>query len=88
MDLRYLRIAAHVELASLIVMLVNLATLHLKPISSLLGPTHGVAYLAVFVLVWRCGRATAGIRCAALVPGVGGLVALRLLERRAGPVSA
>ncbi|WP_346427680.1 hypothetical protein [Streptomyces sp. AcE210] len=47
MRFRPLRIAAHVELISLVVMLANLATAHLEPISSLMGPTHGCAYLFV-----------------------------------------
>ncbi len=37
---RHLRIAAHAELISPIVMLANVFTVHLKPISSLMGPTH------------------------------------------------
>ncbi|MET9067271.1 hypothetical protein [Streptosporangium sandarakinum] len=80
-DLRHLRVAAHLELASLVIMLANIATVHLKPVSSLMGPAHGFAYLFVVVAAWRLGQATVAVRAAALLPGVGGLLALRLLDR-------
>ncbi|MCZ7456190.1 DUF3817 domain-containing protein [Streptomyces sp. WMMC940] len=77
---RHLCIAAHAELISLIVMLANVFTIHLKPISSVMGPTHGCAYLFVVIATWRLKPAPA-VNIAALVPGVGGLLALRLLDR-------
>lgn len=80
MRLRPLRIAAHVELVSLVVMLANLATAHLKPISSLTGPTHGCAYLFVVIATWRLTSATTATRAVAVIPGIGGLLALRGLN--------
>ncbi len=80
---RHLRIAAHAELISLIVMLANVFTVHLKPISSLMGPTHGCAYLFVVIATWRLRQAPAAAKILALVPGVGGLLALRQLDRGA-----
>ncbi|MFF2200374.1 hypothetical protein [Streptomyces sp. NPDC058145] len=80
MHLRPLRIAAHVELISLIVMLANLATAHLKPISSLMGPTHGCAYLFVVIATWRLTSATTTTKAVAVIPGIGGLLALRRLR--------
>lgn len=80
MHLRPLRIAAHVELVSLIVMLANLATAHLKPISSLMGPTHGCAYLFVVIATWRLTSATTTTKAVAVIPGIGGLLALRRLH--------
>lgn len=77
----HLRIAAHAELISLVVMLTNVFTVHLKPVSSLMGPTHGCAYLFVVVGTWRLRRAPAAVKVLALVPGAGGLLALRLLAR-------
>ncbi|MEU8707999.1 hypothetical protein [Streptomyces sp. NPDC048565] len=74
---RPLRIAAHVELTSLAVMLANLATAHLKPISSLMGPTHGCAYLFVVIATWRLTSATTATRAVAVIPGIGGLLVLR-----------
>jgi hypothetical protein len=80
---RHLRIAAHAELISLIVMLANVFTVHLKPISSLMGPTHGCAYLFVVIATWRLKQAPATVKVLAHVPGVGGLLALRQLDRGA-----
>jgi hypothetical protein len=77
--LRTLRIAAHVELISLIVMLANLATAHLKPISSAMGPAHGCAYLFVVIATWRLSSATSTTKAAAVIPGIGGLLTLRRL---------
>lgn len=81
---RHLRIAAHAELISLIVMLANLFTVHLKPISSLMGPTHGCAYLFVVLATWRLAEATTAAKVLAVVPGAGGLLALGRLKQ-AGP---
>ncbi|MCM2416146.1 hypothetical protein [Streptomyces sp. RKAG290] len=80
MHLRPLRIAAQVELISLVAMLTNLATVHLNAVSSLLGPTHGCAYLFVVAATWRLQPARAAVRAVATVPGVGGLLALRRLS--------
>ncbi|MFC7930212.1 DUF3817 domain-containing protein [Streptomyces cinereoruber] len=82
---RSLRVAARAELISLIVMLANLLTVHLEPVSSLAGPTHGCAYLFVVVATWRLRRAPAAAKALALVPGVGGLLALRRTDRAAAP---
>jgi hypothetical protein len=79
--LRHLRIAAHAELVSLIVMLANVFTVHLKPVSSLTGPTHGCAYLFVVIATWRLQQAPTAVKVLAFVPGVGGLLALRQLDR-------
>ncbi|MFF4760538.1 DUF3817 domain-containing protein [Streptomyces sp. NPDC001292] len=79
--LRPLRIAAHIELISLVIMLANIATAHLKPISSLMGPTHGCAYLFVVIATWRLKQATTTAKAVAVIPGVGGLLTLRLLDR-------
>ncbi|WP_037807035.1 hypothetical protein [Streptomyces sp. NRRL S-1448] len=78
---RPLRIAAHAELASLITMLANVFTVHLKPISSLMGPTHGCAYLFVVIATWRLQHVPADAKVLAVVPGIGGLLALRQLDR-------
>ncbi|MGW7253849.1 DUF3817 domain-containing protein [Streptomyces sp. NPDC054834] len=78
--LRPLRIAAHAELVSLVILLGNLATAHLRPVSSLMGPAHGCAYLFVVGATWRLKGANRSVRAAAFLPGVGGLLALRLLN--------
>ncbi|MDX6351118.1 MAG: hypothetical protein QOF84_5908 [Streptomyces sp.] len=79
--LRNLRIAARVEFISLIVLLTNLATTDLKPIASLMGPVHGCAYLFVLGSTWRLEHAAMRAKATAVIPGVGGLLALRQLER-------
>ncbi|MFF3057796.1 DUF3817 domain-containing protein [Streptomyces sp. NPDC057909] len=79
-NLRHLRIAGQGELISLIILLTNLATAHHKPISSLMGPTHGCAYLFVVVATWRLKQATPVTKASAVIPGIGGLLALRRLR--------
>ncbi len=69
-----MRIAASVELASLILLLVNLATVHWPTVSSLVGPTHGCAYLFVIIATARQHRRLVPI---ALIPGIGGFLVLR-----------
>ncbi|MEU3463833.1 DUF3817 domain-containing protein [Streptomyces sp. NPDC006733] len=79
---RPLRVCAAVELASLLVLLANLATAHLPAISSLAGPVHGCAYLFAIIAVARDPDGTARTTAVALIPGVGGLLALRRLTAR------
>ena len=78
--LRALRIAATVELGSLLVLLANLATAHWPAVSSTIGPTHGCAYLLVIILVFNQSGDTR-TRATAVIPAVGGLLALRRLGR-------
>lgn len=78
---RPLRIAAHAELASLTVLLTNLATVHLPDVSALAGPVHGCAYLLVVLLTVRAPGADGRTKLCALIPGVGGLLASRRYER-------
>ena len=81
--MQLLRLAARVELVSLIVLLGNLATVHVDWLPTLLGPLHGCAYLVVIgATVAVTGRTRP--RLLALVPGVGGLLALR----SAGPAAS
>ena len=72
-----LRIAATVEFVSLLVLLANLATVHLPAVSSLAGPVHGCAYLFAVVAVARDPRRTPAAVALALLPGVGALLAVR-----------
>ena len=74
-----LRIAVAVELVSLIVLLINLATVHWPAVSSLVGPTHGCAYLFVIILTARRPDAAPGVRATAVIPSLGGLLVLRRL---------
>jgi len=80
MPLRHLRIAARAELLSLALLLANLVTVHRETVSSLTGPVHGCAYLFVVIAVLRAEGATTGAKVLAVIPGVGGLLALRRLR--------
>ena len=74
-----LRVAARVEFASLLVLLANLATVHIAVIATLAGPLHGCAYLLVIgatVAATPRGRP----RLLSVVPGVGGLLAERSMR--------
>ncbi|WP_043632832.1 DUF3817 domain-containing protein [Nonomuraea candida] len=78
--MRVLRMAATAEAVSLTILLTNLATLHLETITSVAGPVHGTAYVTV-IAATSLARSARGVRLRALVPGVGGLLALRHLLR-------
>lgn len=81
--MRTLRIAAAVEAASLTLLLLNLFTVHTRVITSMGGLLHGTAYLAVIVSVFLTpALAWPGTKGCAFIPGVGGLLALRLLGRQ------
>ena len=76
MPANVLRIAAVAELASLAILLINLATVHVPAVASLLGPVHGCAYLFVIGAAWNTTRSRTTTLLAA-IPVVGGLIALR-----------
>lgn len=70
--LQALRIAAGVEFATLVVLLTNLATVHWPAVSSVVGPTHGCAYMFVVILTVRQSHA-ARTRATASNRGLGEL---------------
>ncbi len=76
-----LRLAALTELASLVVLLANLATVHVPTVATLLGPVHGCAYLVVMAATLRETRDVRA-RLLAVVPGVGGFLAIRRITGR------
>jgi hypothetical protein len=75
-DLRWLRLASWAESVSLLVLLVNLGTAHVAAVASLMGPVHGCAYLATIATAFLLPLPPAARR-RTLVPGIGGLLALR-----------
>jgi hypothetical protein len=75
------RFAALAEAVSLAVLLINLATVHADAVTALGGPVHGTAYLAVIAGTWLVPT-TATARWLALIPGVGGLLAIRAAQRQ------
>lgn len=78
---RPLRASATVELVSLTVLLVNIATGNAHQIAALFGPVHGVAWLFGILATWRDPQRSTGAALRAVIPGIGGLLALRALER-------
>ena len=78
---RPLRVSAAVELASLTVLLVNLATADVHQVAAVVGPLHGCAWLYGIAATWQDTAATRRHVLLAAVPGVGGLLALRALVR-------
>jgi hypothetical protein len=83
-----LRASAAIEMASLAVLLVNMATLNAGGIAALIGPVHGIAWLFGVITAWRDPRRTAGIAVLSAVPGIGGMLALRALNRLGQPEEA
>jgi hypothetical protein len=78
--LRWLRITAVAEPLTLLLLLVNLATAHVAAIASLLGPVHGMTYLAGIVLAHNAGLPLRG-RVLAWIPAVGAWLATRTTGR-------
>ena len=76
---RALLIVGALEALSLLVLVVNLVTVHLAPLASALGPVHGLLYLSGIGLTFRATRATRP-RLLSLVPAIGGLLAARYLR--------
>ncbi|WP_010476027.1 MULTISPECIES: DUF3817 domain-containing protein [Streptomyces] len=82
-----LRAAAAVEAASVLVLLVNLLTVHAGPVTSLGGPVHGSAYLITVVATFSLTSAGPA-RALSFVPGAGGMLVLRWLRLHAGTAGA
>ncbi len=80
--LRALQVGAVVEALSLVVLLVNRFTVHLDPVTSITGPVHGTAYLVVIASTLLLPGAPRSARLLALVPGIGGGLALHRLGAR------
>jgi hypothetical protein len=72
-----LRLLGAVELASVLVLFGNLATVHNEAVASAVGPLHGMVYLAVVVTALAVARGRHRVWLLALVPAVGGLLAER-----------
>ncbi|MFC9243820.1 hypothetical protein ACFT7S_07130 [Streptomyces sp. NPDC057136] len=78
---RTLRFAAGIEALSLAALLGNLLSTHTPAISQLLGPLHGTAYLVVIAATSMIPPTlSSGARGRALIPGFGGLLALRQIR--------
>ena len=81
---RSLRIAAIVEPVSLLVLVVNLATVHVPAVASLVGPIHGTIYLVAIAATWT-GGFPRRVRLWAWPPVIGALVAMRVASASVTP---
>lgn len=84
---RILHTIGTVELVTLALMLLNIATVHAPAISSTLGPLHGLAYTTTVITALLLMKGHHRIWLLALVPGIGGLLAARAAPTTASPVS-
>jgi hypothetical protein len=78
-----LEVLSILELASTVLLLTNLLTLHLPGVVSALGPIHGALYLAVSVTALLGRGLLLRTRLLALVPALGGIFTLLNVRREA-----
>lgn len=69
------------EMATLALMLINIATVHEPAISSVLGPSHGLAYTGTVIAAILTAAGRHRVWALSLVPGIGGWLAYRSAER-------
>lgn len=81
--LRALELLSILELASIVVLLANLWTLHLDAVTSAIGPIHGGLYLAVAVTALLGRGLLLRTRLLALIPVLGGIFTLVNVRREA-----
>ncbi|GAA5113568.1 hypothetical protein [Pseudonocardia adelaidensis] len=80
MSTRLLTLLAATELGSLLVLLVNLATVHVPVVASILGPLHGCTYVAVIIGTAMRARPLSLPTLFSIIPGVGGTLAVATLR--------
>ena len=71
------KIAGAAEPGTLLLMLINLTTVHAPAVSSTLGALHGFAYIATVVTSVLVSGGERAVGAGALLPGLGGLLASR-----------
>lgn len=76
-DLKLLRLFTVLELVSLAVLLTNMATADSRPLAAAVGPVHGAFYICVVIAVARRPRTSGRTVALAMLPAVGGVLALR-----------
>jgi len=74
-------VLAMLELASLTALLVNLFTVHLRPITQMTGPLHGVVYLTIVVIMIFAPGFRRLDRFLGVIPIVGGALAVTRMIR-------
>lgn len=71
-----LAVLATLELATLAVLLINLFTIHARPITQAMGPIHGAVYLVIVVIMIFAPGFRVVDRVLGCIPVIGGTVAL------------
>ncbi|MCO1597460.1 hypothetical protein M8C17_20115 [Micromonospora sp. RHAY321] len=79
---RVLQIVGTAELVTLVLMLMNVVTVHLPDVSRVLGPVHGLAYTATVITAILVMERRHRVWLLALIPGIGGLLAARAAADR------
>jgi hypothetical protein len=74
---RALHVLGTAELTTLVLLLLNLVTVHHRAISGVLGPVHGLAYTTTIIAAMLLANGRSQVWLRALVPGIGGLLAAR-----------
>lgn len=83
---RWLRLIALAEPLTLAVLLFNVAVAHDAQVAAAIGPVHGGCYLTIIIgLLVREGTSSK-VRLLSLLPGIGGLLALRAPDHARPPV--
>ena len=77
-----LTVLAVLELLTLAVLLTNLWTLHLRPVTQAIGPIHGAVYLGVVVIAVLAPGLRLRDRILGCLPVIGGMLALWSGRRR------
>lgn len=89
--LMIMRVVSALELVSLVVIVLNRVTIHLPAITSSGGPLHGVLYISTIALALLLPFPRPA-KWLAVLPGVGGLLAIRhsrrVARRDAGELDA
>lgn len=76
-----LRIVSVVEVLTLAILLGNVFTAHDPAVSAVMGPVHGLTYLAVVVCAMLIDGLPGRVKLLAWIPVIGGLLALRRAPR-------
>lgn len=88
MSIRLLAVLAATELVSLLVLLINLATVHVPVVATVLGPLHGCVYLASIIGAAMTAGPKSLPTLLSIIPGIGGTLAVVDLKRRGLPAAA
>ncbi|WP_216899106.1 hypothetical protein [Nocardia alni] len=75
-----LQIIGAIEFITLLLMLANLATIHLPEVPRVLGPVHRLAYTGTIVTAILVRGGSHRVWLLSLIPGIGGILASRVVS--------